>query len=869
MTLNVKNIEDRMQLMHDNELQQFAAMHKNDPYILPLALQEAERRRKAKVAQGMQYVGQQQPTVADQAVQRMQPTPAPALPEDQGIATVPAQNIVGMADGGIAGYADGDRVVDTSVYRKYAIERARAAGLNPRFVDSLFRVESSTKKHPEGYDPHARSKTGPAGIGQLTKATARAYGLSPEERFNPYKNIDASIAHLSDLHKKYRGDERKVAVAYNQGEPFLNAHLRKNKGQLNPAALEKEEPKKYLERISKLSVPPPNQGIARLADKFLPFASAQAAEAVPVPRVAAAEVPVIPEDKRSNTLVGKVNGPPVYRAAPVQASASPGLLEKVVTVPEESESMFQLRQIEDPNAVRRPATQRIEPNFLGQAATHLLGAPEAALGVATGMVSPWTAAVPYGLSKLAGQDKSYEEAMRNATFSPRSKAGLETLDTAYDVLDASKLPPYMPGIPSRPMRGKKPLFSEAEQGQRMGRLAAAEKNIERSQKGQMELPLEPGGSVEGAAKDATLRTRQQNLVDQAMRAEAERNATDVRRAEGAQASLFPAEMTPVPPELNRVLKPRNPLLEMAQLEHEKRSNVRAGIEELRAKGEEARARERAVEKRKAGEGVAAGELQLERQAKDRNIAEEIARTNALRDRQAEVLGLAGVGTRVAQEAAAPAAVDASVARSPAEAWEENFTAPETNYGTVEPTIPEAVKAESEKLPPAEAKKSPGLSDEDYLTMGLHMLQSGPQVGNVLQDLASNVGRSGLATLAARKEREKTAAEQAFKDVYGKYYTKLAENLGKPQGEERIIERYMTDPTFAAAVDASNASKNNRLNMASLVKVYEESKMFNPAYKDMTFQQWLQLNGINGEQSANMAINPAVMPLVRQYANPSK
>ena len=105
----------------DSALQQYASMHKNDPYIMSLAVAEANR-RKALRAQPMQ----QQPTVVDQDIASMAPAPAPVpqqmpqqamppqqmaqqqrLPEQQGIGALPARNIENMADGGIAGYADG------------------------------------------------------------------------------------------------------------------------------------------------------------------------------------------------------------------------------------------------------------------------------------------------------------------------------------------------------------------------------------------------------------------------------------------------------------------------------------------------------------------------------------------------------------------------------------------------------------------------------------------------------------------------------------------------------------------------------------------------------------------------------------------
>lgn len=68
------------------------------------------------------------------------------------------------------------------------------------------------------FNPKAVSPTKPRGVMQFTKATGNAYGLiTDEDFFNPEKSIDAGARLLSDLVKKYNGDELKAALAYNQG----------------------------------------------------------------------------------------------------------------------------------------------------------------------------------------------------------------------------------------------------------------------------------------------------------------------------------------------------------------------------------------------------------------------------------------------------------------------------------------------------------------------------------------------------------------------------------------------------------------------------------------------------------------------------
>jgi len=228
---NVNQITSTLRNMPDQQLQQYAAMHKTDPYVLSLAVAESNARKQLRASQQAQMAGQKQPTVADQDIAGMAQQ---QLPEQQGIGALPAPNMANMADGGIVGYnpyysaggtaaedednsinmADGgiahfrDRGAvqgSPEQYRAYALQRAEALGLDPMFIDSVFKTESR-------YNPRAQSPTGPVGIGQLTKATAKAYGLNPAERTDPYKNIDASLRFMSDLNKKYGGDKTKMLL---------------------------------------------------------------------------------------------------------------------------------------------------------------------------------------------------------------------------------------------------------------------------------------------------------------------------------------------------------------------------------------------------------------------------------------------------------------------------------------------------------------------------------------------------------------------------------------------------------------------------------------------------------------------------------
>lgn len=102
---NAEKLTSQMAMLPDQALKQMAMMHKNDPYVLPLIISEDSRRKQMRQAAQAQMGAIPQPKVAEAAVAQMG-----ALPEEQGIGMLPAPNMQTMADGGIAGYGDGDDV---------------------------------------------------------------------------------------------------------------------------------------------------------------------------------------------------------------------------------------------------------------------------------------------------------------------------------------------------------------------------------------------------------------------------------------------------------------------------------------------------------------------------------------------------------------------------------------------------------------------------------------------------------------------------------------------------------------------------------------------------------------------------------------
>lgn len=80
---------------------------------------------------------------------------------------------------------------------------AKKYDFNPQDIADTIRVES-------GFDPSAKSPTGPQGLMQLSKAAALEGGISPDDRLDPEKNIMAGTAYAKQLKDEF-GDRWRLA----------------------------------------------------------------------------------------------------------------------------------------------------------------------------------------------------------------------------------------------------------------------------------------------------------------------------------------------------------------------------------------------------------------------------------------------------------------------------------------------------------------------------------------------------------------------------------------------------------------------------------------------------------------------------------
>jgi len=128
MLPNTQKLTSQMAMMPDAALKQMAMMHKNDPYTFPLIIAEDSRRKEIRQA-AMSKMSAPQPKVNETEIAQMG-----VLPENQGIGALNAPNLERMADGGIAGYADGGQQPGMFNYAQMApaVDLHPNSGVTPR-----------------------------------------------------------------------------------------------------------------------------------------------------------------------------------------------------------------------------------------------------------------------------------------------------------------------------------------------------------------------------------------------------------------------------------------------------------------------------------------------------------------------------------------------------------------------------------------------------------------------------------------------------------------------------------------------------------------------------------------------------------------
>lgn len=213
-----------LRMMPDQELFQYAQIHQSDPYIFPLTFQESNARKAARSAQQMRPG--QPPKVVQQDLQQMAPQRAPrmggaampaqmaqdvpqqpqqALPEDQGIGQLPAQNMQGMAEGGIVGYAPGGQVDPkqsfAAKYRDAAFAAGQALGVDPGIILSQWGIETrwGQSKKPVQANNLGNIKAGASWDGPTVTQHDKVEGSN--YKYRSYDSTDAFVKDYVDLIK--------------------------------------------------------------------------------------------------------------------------------------------------------------------------------------------------------------------------------------------------------------------------------------------------------------------------------------------------------------------------------------------------------------------------------------------------------------------------------------------------------------------------------------------------------------------------------------------------------------------------------------------------------------------------------------------
>jgi len=398
--INVNQITAQLARMPDNMLQQFAAMHKTDPYTLSLALSESNRRKELR--QGAQMQQQPQPKVVDQEVAQMGAPAMPPqgmqpqqLPEDSGIGQLPAPNMQRMAAGGIVafdeggevpGYAGGTQVKD--FVQKYAEQY----NVDPAVLSQIIGVESGAKG-AEAKNP----KSSAHGLGQIIEGMWGKSGGG--NRSDPETQVRNAANLLSKNNKTFLGATGRLPTA---SEAYTTWVLGDSTGR----AVLSADPNASVEAVIRKADP-------KLADKIISANKSVFGGKKVGDVIAWSEQKMLPV----------ITGGAAVAATPTAATSAPSL---VSSIPGQTGTV--------PEPVK---TKPLTGNEM------VTGAGETALQYGTGLLSLPFAAAAGAIKPGVPFEQAFSEAHKGMTYSPRTAGGQEISEATSKAL--SGLPAIIPG----------------------------------------------------------------------------------------------------------------------------------------------------------------------------------------------------------------------------------------------------------------------------------------------------------------------------------------------------------------------------------------------------------------------------------------
>lgn len=224
-----------MGLQQKGQLQQYVAQHKNDPNLVSLALYVSNMSKARPAVQAEAN----QPKIVDQAIAGMAP-PQEMMPEDQGIATLPAPNMQNMAGGGIVAFDEGGDVpgyaegVLTKAKKKYKEMKGYEFEGGPELFEKALDAEGirdpkqraflkaiHAQESEQALNAPTRDISNAMGPMQVTKKAwldVSTKGDELKNRADPFENMRAGIRYASTGWQKSGGDPV-LAGTYYYGGP--------------------------------------------------------------------------------------------------------------------------------------------------------------------------------------------------------------------------------------------------------------------------------------------------------------------------------------------------------------------------------------------------------------------------------------------------------------------------------------------------------------------------------------------------------------------------------------------------------------------------------------------------------------------------
>jgi hypothetical protein len=398
--INVNQITAQMARMSDPALQQFAAMHKADPYTLSLALSESNRRKQLR--QGAQMEQQPQPKVVDQEVAQMgapamppQGMPPQQLPEDVGIGQLPAPNMQRMAAGGIVAFEEGGEVpgyAGGTQVKDFVQKYAEQYNVDPAVLSQIIGVESGAKG-AEAKNP----KSSAHGLGQIIEGMWGKSGGG--NRSDPETQVRNAANLLSKNNKTFLGATGRLPTA---SEAYTTWVLGDSTGR----AVLSADPNASVEAVIRKADP-------KLADQII------SANKSVFGGKKVGDVIAWSEQKMLPVLTGGA----AVAATPTAATSGPSLVSRIPgqtgTVPEPVK------------------TKPLTGNEM------VTGAGETALQYGTGLLSLPFAAAAGAIKPGVPFEQAFSEAHKAMTYSPRTAGGQEVSEATSKAL--SGLPAIIPG----------------------------------------------------------------------------------------------------------------------------------------------------------------------------------------------------------------------------------------------------------------------------------------------------------------------------------------------------------------------------------------------------------------------------------------